>query len=107
MTPPVEAEEGRTPPAAQGLLSRLRSAFAVLDDIQRHRAVELTRFELRELENCFVLLLLGSFVGIPAPPAFIALELLPCLEHELAVLNSRAENSSDALAELAGLLEVT
>jgi hypothetical protein len=67
--------------------------------------VELTRFELRELENVFVLLLMGSFTGLPSPPAPLAAELLPLLEHELKVLGSRARGGDDALAELTGLLD--
>ena len=97
---------GEPPTAARGILSRVAGLLADIDGVHRHRAVELTRFELRELENCFVLLLLGSFAGVPSPPAFIAIELLPCLEHELAVLSSRAESSSDSLAELTGLLDI-
>ncbi|MCK7484011.1 MAG: hypothetical protein M0C28_48790 [Candidatus Moduliflexus flocculans] len=39
-------------------------------------------FELKELENIFALLILGGFVGMPSPPAPIAIELLPLLERE-------------------------
>jgi hypothetical protein len=72
----------------------------------REKAVELTRFEEKELENLFVLLLMGSFTGIPSPPSFIAAELLPHLEHEIKVLNARAKASSDAMAEIIGLLDI-
>ena len=65
----------------------------------------LTAFEARELENMFVLLLLGSFAGMPSPPSFLAVELLPHLEHEIRVLNRRAESSTDALAEIMGSLD--
>jgi hypothetical protein len=77
-----------------------------LDRTQRDKAAELTKYELRELENIFVLLTIGSFVGLPAPPSFVSIELLPYLEHELEVLNERAKNSSDALAELMGNLDI-
>jgi len=73
----------------------------------RQQVVELTTLEMRELENMFVLLLMGSFTGLPAPPSFISVELMPYLEHELKVVNRRAENSSDALAEMAGFFDVT
>lgn len=55
----------------------------------------------------FVLLLMGSFTGLPAPPSFISAELLPLMEHELKVANRRAENADDALAEIAGCFDVT
>ena len=84
----------------------LTALFSTMDAVQRRRAAELTAFELRELENLFVLLLLSAFVGVPAPPSLLAAELLPHLEHELRVLSSRAEGASDALAELAGVLGI-
>jgi hypothetical protein len=76
-----------------------------IDQAHRERVVALTNYEARELENMFVLLLLGSFAGMPSPPSFIAVELLPFLEREIKVLNRRAENSSDALAEIMGALD--
>ncbi len=88
------------------LWSGLRGFFSVMDATHRAQVTELTRFEARELENAFVLLLMGSFTGLPAPPSFLAVELLPYLEHELQVVNRRAENASDALAELAGCLDI-
>jgi hypothetical protein len=83
----------------------IRDFFWGLDQAQRERAVALTSFEAREMENMFVLLLLGSFTGLPAPPSFLAVELLPDLEHELKVLNRRAQDASDALAEIMGALD--
>jgi hypothetical protein len=91
---------------------RIRHFFRLLwalirgiDQAHRERVVALTNYEARELENMFVLLLLGSFAGMPSPPSFIAVELLPFLEREIKVLNRRAENSSDALAEIMGTLD--
>ena len=79
-----------------------------LDVCQSHRdrAVELTRFELRELENLFVLLLLGAFTGTPSPLSMLSVELLPFLEHELKIMEKCAKNADDALAELASLLDI-
>ncbi len=77
-----------------------------MDAAHREQVVALTRLEARELENVFVLLLMGSFTGLPSPPSFLAVELLPYLEHELKVVNRRAEDASDALAELAGCLDI-
>lgn len=64
----------------------------------------MTRLELQELENIFALLLLGSFIGLPAPPTFVSLELLPLLEREIDVLHWRAENGNDMLASMMGAL---
>lgn len=85
----------------------LRSLVSGINQAQRERVTALTAFEARELENMFVLLLLGSFTGLPAPPSFLAVELLPGMEHELKVLNRRAQDASDSLAELVGMLDIT
>ncbi len=81
------------------------SFFRGLDRAHREKMTSLTAYEARELENMFVLLLLGSFAGMPSPPSFLAVELLPHLEHEIRVLNRRAESSTDALAEIMGSLD--
>lgn len=83
----------------------VKANLAALGHSQRDKAVALTVFEARELENMFVLLLLGSFTGLPSPPSFLAVELLPHLEHELRVLNRRAQDSTDALAEIMGSID--
>ncbi len=95
----------------KNLLERSKSVlgglFSTVDQIHRDNAVALTAYEARELENMFVLLLMGAFTGLPSPPSFISVELLPHLQHEIEVLNRRAESAGDALAELAGMMDVT
>lgn len=90
----------------RGLKRKLEQYIHTIDRSQRETAVDLTRYELRELENIFVLLTIGSFIGLPAPPCAVSMELLPYLEHELEILNKRASESSDALAELMGSLDI-
>lgn len=72
----------------------------------RQRAAALTCVEERELQNIFALLLLGSFVGLPAPPTFLAVELLPFMQKEIHILSRRAEDAPDMLAVLMGSLGV-
>ena len=84
----------------------VRSFFSIMDQAHRGNASELTQFEARELENVFVLVLMGSFMGMPSPPSSLSVELLPHMEHELRVLNRRAERSSDALAEVSSILDI-
>jgi len=74
--------------------------------MHRDRALALTRLECAELENVFALLLVGSFIGFPAPPSFIALELMPLMEKELAIFGRRAYDSKDMLGELLGVMGV-
>lgn len=87
-------------------LRLVRGFFSTMDQAHRDNAVELTEFEARELENVFVLILMGSFMGMPSPPSSLSIELLPYLEHELRVLNRKAERSTDALAEVSSILDI-
>jgi hypothetical protein len=88
------------------LWSMIRGFFSTMDLAHRSKVTDLTEFEIRELENVFLLLLMGSFTGLPSPPSFISAELLPHLEHEIKVLNERAERSSDSFAEVFGMLDI-
>ncbi|HOI73450.1 MAG TPA: hypothetical protein PLO63_04810 [Syntrophales bacterium] len=90
----------------RSFLKRCRQILSDMDAAHREQLVALTCVEAQELENIFALLLLGSFVGHPAPPTFLAVELLPFMEQELKVLNQRAEDAGDMLAEMIGVLGV-
>ena len=89
------------------LSTRIKNLFFVIGASHRENVTSLTSCEVREIENMFVLLLMGSFTGLPAPPSFISVELMPHLEHEIRVVNRRAENAGDALAEMAGCFDIT
>ena len=71
------------------------------------RSVEYLEAELRELENVFALLVLGSFIGLPSPPLPISLRLLPHLGRELLVATRISERLDDMLGEMAGLFEIS
>ncbi|AHL22461.1 MULTISPECIES: hypothetical protein [Thermococcus] len=73
----------------------------------KHQSTEYLEFELRELENVFALILMGSFVGIPSPPTTLVIRLLPHMERELRVMHERAVDMDDLLGELAGMFEIT
>jgi hypothetical protein len=93
-----------------GVLARLcnyiRFFFSAMDQSHRSQVTSMTEFEQKELENLFVLLLMGSFMGVPSPPSFVSAELLPHLEHEINVLNERAKDSFDTMAEMFGTFDV-
>lgn len=74
--------------------------------VQRDKATDMLEFELKELENIFVILLLGSFIGIPSPPAAMSLELLPFLEEEIRLMTVRADFAQDPLGALMGMLDI-
>lgn len=61
----------------------IKEALSSMEKGFRMSSVSAIQFELQELENMFCLLLLASFAGIPCPPSFLSLDLLPHLEREL------------------------
>ncbi len=88
------------------LVDKARAALGVVRQVNRERATEMIEFELKELENIFTLLIMGGFVGMPAPPAPIAMELLPLLEREMNIMMSRSDFAQDPLGAMIGLLEI-
>lgn len=88
------------------LLERARQIYQVVVQIHRDKASGMLEFELKERENFFMLLLLGSLVGLPSPPAAVAIELLPHLEEELRLMLARADFAQDPLGALMGMLEI-
>jgi len=86
------------------VVDRFKTLCSDVGSSQRAAVCSLTVTEMEELQNIFALLLLGSFVGLPAPPSFVAVELLPYMQKELAILNRRAGSANDMLAEMCGIL---
>lgn len=80
-------------------------AWRDLADALKGKATGALEFELAELENVFGLLVCGSLVGLPLPPAALSLALLPHMEREVSAMLSRAGGLDDMLATLAGRLE--
>ena len=78
----------------------------VADNIRSH-AVEGLEWEYVELEHVFSLLVLGSFVGMPAPPMQISLDLLPHMEKNLILMIEKIDTARGPLSELASVLNVT
>jgi hypothetical protein len=88
------------------IFERLRRMVADVGSTHRARVAALTVAEVAELRNVFALLLLGAFVGMPSPPTFLAVELLPFMEKELRILDRRANDACDMLAEMCGMLGI-
>ncbi|MDV3104359.1 hypothetical protein [Thermococcus waiotapuensis] len=89
------------------ILENLQDFLKGVEQSFREQSTGYLEFELRELENVFALLLMGSFVGLPSPPTTLTLRLLPHMARELYVMQRRAENMDDILGELAGLFDIT
>ena len=78
--------------------------FEDVHAINSNKATDILEFELLELRNIFALLLFGSFVGMPAPPVHITLQLLPLMEAEVGLMLKRVNVAHDALAEIVSTL---
>lgn len=85
--------------------ARMRSAVATFGEINKERATETLEWEVGELENVFTVLVMGSFVGIPAPPIQVTLELMPLMERELILMTNKVATASDPLAEVCSVLD--
>ena len=81
--------------------------FEIFKGVFAGRSIEYVSVELRELENVFALLVLGSFIGLPSPPTVISLRLLPYMGKELLVMTRVSERLDDMLGEMAGLFDIT
>lgn len=73
----------------------------------RGKSTNILEFELRELENIYGLLLVGSFIGIPSPPTTVSLRIFPYMVRELEVMARRAEGLDDVLGDLLGAIDIT
>ncbi|PIE64822.1 MAG: hypothetical protein CSA26_06455 [Desulfobacterales bacterium] len=86
------------------ILTFLKRALRDIDNHHRASASALTVTEVEELRNIFALLLLGSFAGLPSPPSFLAVELLPFMREELELLHKKAGDAGDMFNEMFGSL---
>jgi len=86
---------------------RLAAAFfRTVTQVHREKATDMLVFEVTEMENIFMILLLGGFIGLPSPPGIFAMELLPHLEEELRVMIARSDMAGDPLGSLMGMLNM-
>ncbi len=84
----------------KGMIAEARKTFS---DYAKGHAIDMLRLEHDELENAFLTILVGSLAGVPLAPPGLALEVLPLLKDELAVMYERHVRARDALAEYASL----
>jgi hypothetical protein len=87
-------------------LQKIRDFLKGFGEAFRDQSTEYIEFELKELENVFALVLMGSFVGIPSPPTTLVLRLMPYMADEIRVMESRAVNLDDVFAQVAGMFDI-
>lgn len=81
--------------------------FDVVTGMLKAKSTEYIELELRELENIFALIVLGSLIGLPSPPTTISLRIMPYMARELLVMTRISERIDDMLGEIAGVFEIT
>ena len=86
-------------------IQKIKYLFKRYDQSSKAKLSEALEMETRELENIFALLVLGFFVGLPAPPLQITLDLLPAMERELLIMLQRIETANAPLSELVSVFE--
>ncbi|AFK22431.1 hypothetical protein [Pyrococcus sp. ST04] len=72
----------------------------------KQSSTEYIEFELRELENMFALVLMGSFIGIPSPPTTLVMRIMPYMVREIKVMQQRAVELDDIFGEIAGMFDI-
>ncbi|PID57558.1 hypothetical protein CSB45_06940 [candidate division KSB3 bacterium] len=92
--------------AFQESLRALREFFQGIGQAFKKTSTDKLEFELRELENMFGVLVLGSFIGIPSPPSGISLRLLPHMSREILIMSERTRDLDDIFGEIAGLMDI-
>jgi hypothetical protein len=85
---------------------KIITTFKTTDAVMRSRAVETMEYEIEELDNIFGILVLGAFIGIPAPPIHITMDLLPLMEGELTLILEKVSTAHDPLGDLFSVLGI-
>ncbi|MEH0018327.1 MAG: hypothetical protein V6Z89_01680 [Desulfobacter sp.] len=85
----------------------LRGTWQAADQVARDKAVNTLEAELEEMETIFAVLVQGAFIGLPAPPAQISLDLLPIMEEDLVLLLDRVDTANEPLSRLFSVFEVS
>lgn len=86
------------------IAKKLTGIFNDLLRAQRDNATGILAFEITEMENIFMLLIMGGLIGLPSPPTIYAIELLPYLENELRVMIARNHLAQDPMGMLMAVI---
>lgn len=93
------------------IFSRVKKQVAGLwqaaDEVARNKAVNSIEAECQELEYIFALLVQGSFIGMPSPPAHLSMDLLPLMEKDLQLLLERMNTSNEPLSRLFSVFDIS
>ena len=88
------------------LKNKRTSFLQISEEIARGKAVTTIEIELEEMEHIFGILVLGSYVGMPSPPAHISLDLMPLMERELIMMMEKIDTANEPIAQLFSTLDI-
>jgi len=88
------------------LRKRFVNTYRVYEEAAKDKATETLEIEINEMENVFSLLVLGSFVGLPAPPMQITLDLLPDMEKQFQIMLNKVEMANSPISDLLSTFDV-
>lgn len=88
------------------LKNKIAGFVKISDEVARVKAAQSIEYELEEMENIFGVLVLGSFIGMPAPPMQISLDLMPCMEKELILMLEKVDTANAPLSQLFSVLDI-
>ena len=90
----------------RNIIQKIKSEIQTLDEYLRSKATDTLEWETLELEHIFSLLTFGYWVGLPAPPIGISLELMPLMEKEIVNMIQRVDLAAAPLSELFSYLDI-
>lgn len=83
-----------------------RRLWIAVDATAREKAVDTLVYENEEREHIFALLVLGMYVGLPAPPLHLTMTLAPLMEREMRLMLEKVGTAHDPLADLFAVLKI-
>ena len=87
------------------MLKKIKETFLLFSKGFRDISTRAIEAELKELENVFALILMGALTGMPAPPSYLGIKLLPFMERELKIMICRSEALGDIFADWFDILD--
>ncbi|HDZ23761.1 MAG: hypothetical protein JRJ86_24220 [Deltaproteobacteria bacterium] len=90
----------------KSIRDKIISIWKIFDEVARGKAVGTIESELEEMENIFGILVLGSFIGMPAPPMQISLDLMPLMEKELILMMEKVDTANEPIAQLFSVFDI-
>lgn len=88
------------------ILEKLKNEWNTWNEYLRSRATDTLEWETGELEHIFTLLTFGYWIGFPAPPIGISLDLLPVMEKDIINMIQKVELANAPISQLFSYLDI-